>query len=589
MDSELRELQLIFIDEALGFLDGAEEGLISLEASGFDEKIVNTVFRYAHNFKGSANSVGYDKLGRLAHAFEDLLAEIKSGKRTLTTDLISLLLTCTDALRQDIKLYQDVPDHEPENAGLYKQLKDVLAADSTPTSGSDGAAITAPSEISGFGIFDDTLPESEAPTPQSPPPPQLGSPAATVSPGSKQAKANVDETLKIPASRLDQLLNIIGEIVVNQAILDQCLSTKSTASPMALDSIGYMSKLVSDIQALSLSLRLTPIKPLFQKLRRTARDVAASLGKKINLREVGEYSEIDKRVIEVIADPLNHMIRNAIDHGVDTVEERQLLGKPEVAQVSLEAYSQDDRIKIIVADDGRGLDRDKILAKARANGFSIADNTSDEDVFKLIFAPGFSTAQAVTDVSGRGVGMEVVQRAVDDLKGQIEIRSKLGKGTQFVITLPLSLSIVGGMVVRSNGDHYVIPVSQLIETIELTKYPISTVTGMQKVVDLRGEVIPIYDLNMILKKHTRGQLLPGKKATADQSAFVSSSKRPALVTTHKGRKVSFEVQDIVNQQKIVLKPLGKEFENVPGVVAGAVLSNGDPGLVLSLNQLVAAG
>lgn len=574
-DQQMRELQLIFIEEGKQSLADAEETLMALETTGFDVELVNKAFRLAHNFKGSARTVGFTELGKLAHKYEDLLTSIKKETLALSPKLISALLKCNDTLRKELLETQANPEYIPNVDAAIEALTEAASGgESISATLSAVPSTPEPDWTSGFGFFED---EAQKPALSQPTLKKINTPKAAT-------PSVADETLKIPAQRLDVLLNIIGELVVNQSILDERRAKSDTGSPMAVQAIGYMSKLISDIQSLSISLRLVPIKPLFQKLRRTARDVADSLGKQVNLVEEGDYCELDKGVIDRMADPLNHMIRNAMDHGVDTAEERQKLGKSPVATVRVSALTQDDQVKITISDDGRGLNKDKILEKSIKNGLiKKGDELTDEQIFALIFAPGFSTKDQVTDVSGRGVGMEVVQRAVEDLKGSIRIESALGKGTTFEISLPLSLSIIGGMVVEANGQSYIVPVSQLVETIELNKYSIETVTGTGRTLNLRGEVLPVYNLASILHRK-RGPVLKNKP---DKDGVPPS--RPALVTHYRGKKITFEVDKIVNQQKIVLKRLGKEFERIPGIVAGAVLSNGEPGLVLSLDQLVSGG
>ena len=439
----------------------------------------------------------------------------------------------------------------------------------------------------GFEIFEDTPPLKAEPTILTKMATKTKTQAAPT-----QAKTAVDDTLKVPTLRLDQVLNIVGEMVVNQTILDGCRNSGAFTSDTASQAVAYMSKLVNDLHDISNSLRLVPIRPLFQKLRRTARDIASTIEKDFTFLDEGDYCEIDKSVIDRIADPLNHMIRNAVDHGVDTPEERKNAGKPLLAKITLTAITLDDQVKITLSDDGRGLNKDKILAKAVSNGLiQKGAALSDDEIYALIFAAGFSTKEQVTDVSGRGVGMEVVQRAVDDLKGSIKIYSVLGKGTTFEITLPLSLSIIGGMVVQANGQRFVIPVSQLVETIEMGKFKTESITGASRGLILRGEILPIYHLSDLLGRGMSRKKLKNQASDSTVAgAGITPSEamiRPALVAMYRGKKITFEVEEIINQQKIVLKKLGPEFEGIPGIVAGAILSNGEPGLVLSLDSLIA--
>jgi two-component system chemotaxis sensor kinase CheA len=587
---------MVFIQEALGLLTDAEDTLLSLESSGFSVELVNKAFRLAHNFKGSAKSVGFSELGDLAHRYEDILSAIKSGQINLSPEVITALLKTNDRLKHEIESLQVSLDHkvniEVDLERLDRIAQNLCGRTSALETVNSTSESTQPQSGEGvdFGLF---LSEPEP----------LKSPGAQVSQKSlhqavppapsatgQPPPGRSEEMHRVPASRLDTILNIIGEIVVNQSILDECRTRDDTGSAMAMQAIGYMSKLVFDLQNISLSLRLTPIKPLFQKLKRTARDVAESLGKPVNFVDEGDYCEIDKGVIDKIADPLNHMIRNAIDHGIDTPDERVLLGKSATPTVSLKVAALDDQVKITIQDDGRGLNKEKIMAKATSSGIVRPGKAlTDQEIFRLIFAPGFSTKEQVTDVSGRGVGMEVVQRAVDDLKGSIDIKSQLNKGTIFEISLPLSLSIIAGMVISAAGQQFVIPISHLVETIELNKFKIESLNGNAKALNLRGEVLPIFNLaDLIGRKNPRDSDRPNGRHKADKpNSTALPVSRPALVTLAKGRKITFEVDQIENQQKVVLKRLGREFNGMFGVIGGAVLRNGEPSLVLSLDSLVA--
>ncbi len=569
-DSQLHELQDVFLVEAAQIIEDLEQTLLELERNTSSIDLINTAFRLAHNFKGSAKSVAFSDLATLAHKFEDILSAVRKNEFTLSNSSISVLLKATDKLKSEVEGLRQNRNFKNDVKHEIKLLEEILTNKANPSEAKSAAPTDASQKSEeavdwskGFGFFNEDPARVE--TKKTHPP--------AVIPEKKHNQ--IDETLKIPASRLDNLLNIIGELVINQSIIDSFRSRDQLGSTGASQAIAYMSKLVVDIQSLSLALRLVPIRPLFQKLRRTARDVADSLGKSIDFQDIGDHCELDKGVVEKIADPLNHMIRNAIDHGVDTAEERKASGKDPVARIVLEASALEDQIKIIISDDGRGLNKEKIIAKAIAQKIIVpGQNVTDEQAYALIFQPNFSTKEQVSDFSGRGVGMDVVYKAVSDLKGSIKIFSNPGKGTRFEISLPLSLSIISGMVVDVGGSQYVVPVSQLLETIETGKHPVETFTGTARAINLRGEVVPIFRLSDILGQKRKNQ---------------EYQRHPALVVMHRDRKVAFEVDHIVNQQKVVLKKLGSEFQGLPGVIAGAVLSTGEAGLILSLELLIARG
>ncbi|RYZ76947.1 MAG: chemotaxis protein CheA, partial [Proteobacteria bacterium] len=333
---------------------------------------------------------------------------------------------------------------------------------------------------------------------------------------------------------------------------------RALESDASHQTLNAMEKIVHEIQNLSLSLRMSPIAPLFQKLKRIARDASQELHKTIEFVTEGEHVEVDKSVMDQISDPLNHLIRNAVDHGVETDTERAATGKKSNAVITLKAQQQDNRIVITLSDNGRGMNAEKLIAKAKEKGLIAMDTVlTNEQAYALIFSAGFSTKEKVTDMSGRGVGMDVVQKAVWDLKGQIDIQTTLGQGTQFIISLPLSMSILTGMVVRVDQQKYVVPISQLIETVELKKFTIESSTEKGRMFNLRGQVIPIHSLSNILH---------GSQTVAGNELGTG------LVIAHKGRKFLFAIDEICGQQEIVLKKLGRELQDVPGIIAGAILS-----------------
>jgi len=336
-----------------------------------------------------------------------------------------------------------------------------------------------------------------------------------------------------------------------------------------------MGKLVNEIQDVAMGLRMTNVRSLFQRMQRAVRDISLAQGKEIAFSTEGEHVELDRTIIDRMSDPLTHLIRNAVDHGIEDAASRSKSGKSERASVRLSARQDNDMVLITVSDDGKGLDPAKLIAKAKEKGIieETAKLTNDE-TYALIFKPGFSTKEQVTDISGRGVGMDVVARAVEDMKGSIKIETTLGRGTSFVISLPLSLSIINGMVVGIGQRKYIIPVAQLVETLEYRKLKIETCTRDGRMINLRGEVIPVVSLERILGHP--------KDSRPVAEARVS---RPGVVISSAGKKISFEVDELFGQQQVVIKKLGPKMENLPGVVGGAILSNGEPSLVLDLQDL----
>jgi two-component system chemotaxis sensor kinase CheA len=334
-----------------------------------------------------------------------------------------------------------------------------------------------------------------------------------------------------------------------------------------------MTKIIKEIQGTSMSLRMVPLKQTFQKMQRIVRDTSVALSKDIQIHLNGEETELDKTVIEALADPLVHLIRNAVDHGIEGRDERINAGKSTQGSVYLSAYHRGDKIVIEVRDDGKGLSADNLKKKALEKGIlKEGDNLSDEQSYQLIFAPGFSTKNEVSDVSGRGVGMDVVKTNILRLQGNIELETTLGKGTCFRIVLPLTLAIVDGMVVTQGGDRFVIPISQVAESLQPKHEDVSFINETGESLVLRGECLPLLRLDSVLRKRA------GDKRPAWESIAL-------VVRGPNHRPFSILVDDIVCQQQVVIKRLGEEIQGIPGISGAAILGDGKAGLILDLFEL----
>jgi len=584
-----QDMKLAFLEEAQALLDETEAAFIALDEGDRSPDLIDRIFRLAHNFKGSAKTVGLQHLSDFGHAFEDALTKVKSGVLIPDKDVCTVLLQTLDhfksyvaGLKEDLKYIHDTEaiiatlnslanDTTPQNS------ESVETNISTMSSSISIESIDVPSEIAVAPPAQASVAETDVATaiePVAAPPIEL---AATRSSGTPKAKPAEEENLKVNRKKLDTLLNLIGELVVNQSMVAGFRDLQLLNSEPSMRTISAMEKIVLEIQSISMALRMTPIAPLFQKLKRIARDASGSLSKTIQFQTEGEHVEVDKIVLEKISDPLTHLVRNAVDHGIETDEERTSAGKDSVAVVTLSAQQKEDRIIITLADNGRGMNAKKLIAKAiEKNLIPASAQLSDEEAYALIFKPGFSTKEQVTDMSGRGVGMDVVQRAIEDLKGHIQIQTKLGEGSKFTISLPLSMSILTGMVVGIDQKKYVVPISQLVETVELSHFRIETSTEKGRMFNLRGDIIPVYSMSRILHSKTVSSVDPTKRRTG-------------LITIYNGKKYSFEIDEIFGQQQIVLKKLGHEMRNLPGIVAGAILNTGEPGLVLDLSDFIEKG
>lgn len=382
------------------------------------------------------------------------------------------------------------------------------------------------------------------------------------------ARASENETVRVDRIRLDELINQIGELVIGASMVEQEILSLAAGQP--LESMSALGKIVRDLQEMSLGLRMVPIAATFQKMNRVIREVAKKVGKQVNFVTEGDDTELDKSVVDQISDPLVHMVRNAADHGIELPEERLAVGKPSEGTVKLRAFQQGGNVFIELSDDGRGLDRQRILAKAIERELISADATpTDAEICNMIFLPGFSTAKEVTDVSGRGVGMDVVRRNVEALQGSVTVRSTQGHGSIITVRLPLTLAILDGLLVRLSNQIFVIPLLSVIESICIRSHEVHRVANVGDVVMLRGEVVPLLRLH---------QLLNIKPMDDDQGLLV--------IVEEQGKRIALKVDELLGQQQVVIKNLETNYRKVPGVAGATILGDGQVALILDVFGIV---
>ncbi|GMW01768.1 MAG: hypothetical protein AMXMBFR84_29050 [Candidatus Hydrogenedentota bacterium] len=384
---------------------------------------------------------------------------------------------------------------------------------------------------------------------------------------------SVKEVLKVDAERLDKLVDMIGELVIVQSMVTQTDGFRKSASAMALRNLDQLDRITRDLQQTGMSLRMVPLRSTFQKITRLVRDLAQKTGKEVEFVVSGEDTEIDKSMVDQIGDPLVHMIRNAVDHGLeDTAAERMEAGKPAKGTIELHAFHRHGNLVIEIRDDGRGLDRDRILAKAHERGIEWAgDHMSDPEVWNLIFEAGFSTAKTVTDVSGRGVGMDVVRRNVAQLRGRVDIQSVLGRGTTFSIRLPLTLAIIDGMALMAGNERYITPIGSVVRAIRPEGRDIQTFNQRGEMLSLQGHLIPLFRLKRILDMR------------APEPELTQST---VLVVEDNGKQIGLVADELLGQQQTVVKTLGRALGSVPGIAGGAIMPDGRVGLILDVAGLI---
>lgn len=385
------------------------------------------------------------------------------------------------------------------------------------------------------------------------------------------AKGGESTSIRVPVNKVDQIINLVGELIITQSMLDQTVSELDNVSNGALvNGMSLLQRNARDLQESVMSIRMVPMDYVFSRFPRLVRDLAKKLDKDVELVTEGESTELDKSLTERIIDPLTHLVRNSLDHGIESPEAREAAGKPRTGRLTLSAQHQGGNILIEVIDDGAGLNRDKLLAKARENGLSVTDSMSDDEVWQLIFAPGFSTAKEVSDVSGRGVGMDVVKRNIQEMGGHVEILSRPGQGTTTRIVLPLTLAILDGMSIKVGGEVFILPLSAVLESLQPRQEDLYAMAGDDVVLKVRDEYLPVVAVH---------QALDVVDACTEPTQCI------AVIVQGEGRRYALLVDDLLGQQQVVVKNLETNYRKVPGVSAATILGDGSVALILDIAGL----
>ncbi|MDP1611473.1 MAG: chemotaxis protein CheW [Sulfuritalea sp.] len=442
-------------------------------------------------------------------------------------------------------------------------LEFVARSDSIRVGAAD-AAVGANDGDGAYGLFDAVPP---APTLAAAPPAMSGTEKR-----SAPSPAAVESSIRVDVDKVDQLVNLLGELVITQSMLAQSAALLDPVEFERLHvGLAQLERNTRDMQEAVMSIRMLPISVVFSRFPRVVRDLAQKLGKQIELRTLGEGTELDKGLIERISDPLTHLIRNSIDHGIEMPAQRVALGKPPTGTITLKASHQGGSIVIEVGDDGAGLDRRRILAKAAEKGLAVHEQMSDDEVWLLIFEPGFSTAEVVTEVSGRGVGMDVVRRNIAALGGRVEIESTAGSGTRMTVRLPLTLAILDGMSVAVGNETYMIALGYVLESLQVERGMIKSVSGVERLVQVRGEYLPVVALYELFS-------IPGSHTRLDEGIMV--------VVEADGIRAALFVDALLGQQPVVIKSLESNYRKVPGIAAATIMGDGHVALILDVAALV---
>jgi len=525
----------------------------------------------------------------LTHEVESLLDLARNRKLRLNSTIITEVLKSRDAVQAMVQQITaalengTLPAEVIPVSHLMRAVKR-LAVPDTDKPAASAEAPAAPTPVAGTQASAPLAPvlhfnESTAPvaaaepitTAQSTP----ATPEAKAAPGAAtQGKTGSSSTVRVNTDKLDSLMDVVGELVIVQSQLSESARVLGIENSPLQRNISQFGRLTKEMQHTAMSLRMIPIKPTFQKMERLARDLSRDFGKKVNFHVNGEDTELDRTVVEDIGDPLVHMVRNSLDHGLETTAERIAAGKSEHGNVTLKAYHEGGNIVIELSDDGRGINPDKIISKARKQGL-VQPNAqlSKEEILNLIFLPGFSTAEKVTAVSGRGVGMDVVRRNIDKLRGKIEIISEVGQGSTFRIRLPLTMAIIDGLVVRVGEDRFILPSTSVQMALRPPKEALFTIQGRGEVLDHRGKILPVHRL------HRRFGIA---------GAIENPWEAIIVIVESNGRANALLVDDMVSKQEVVIKPLGGFLQSLAGISGGAILGDGNIALILDPGSLFLA-
>lgn len=554
-NDDMQELVQDFLVETNEIIENLDHDLVELESNQNDLELLNKIFRGAHTMKGSSSFLGFNKLADLTHHAEDILNKLRKGEMVVTREIMDTLLEFVDKTKQIISDIENGTD----TADVASVINDLKLASEGKLVGKKPAAASAPAA-------------------QAAAPAQAARKAAPKQEAKQQHQATqVEQTIRVDVSRLDSLVNLVGELVLSRNRLSQIageLENKFENEYLVeqlLDVTSAIGMNTTELQLAIMKTRMIAIGKVFNKFPRVVRDIARDTGKEIELIISGEETELDKQVIESIGDPLLHMIRNSCDHGVETPEVRVAKGKPRTGTVLLSAYHEGNHVVIEIKDDGAGMDPDKLKRKAIEKGvitLDEANNMDDKQAFGLIFKAGFSTAEKITNISGRGVGMDVVRNNIEKLNGIITIDSKINEGSTFFLKLPLTLAIIQALLVEVAGETFAIPLASVVETVRITNEEIHSFEG-REVLKLRDRVLSLVRLD--------------EAFALDE---LEQDEIYVVVVALAEKQLGFIVDKLIGQEEIVIKSLGEYLGGNPGIAGATITGDGRVRLILDVSGVI---
>lgn len=540
-DDELREIIDCFLLESIENLDAIEPILIGFEhGSAVDIEDIHAMFRALHSIKGNASYLTFALIEQVAHAAETALQTVCDGIQPLTQSLVDSLFAVIDVLKEAFaNVRQHATDHTPPTEANVVLLLQQLAQVHQPA---EGASVTA-------------------------------SPAQPPSVPVQLIDTDTAPTLRVEIEKLDHIMELIGELLIATNTLRESPALNRFNSDDIDQATRRISTLARHLQDETMNLRMIPIRSVFQKMHRLVRDVSHRQNKAVRLIIEGAETEIDKQVAAHITDPLMHLLRNAIDHGLETSEHRRQKGKNPIGAIVLSAQHRGNEVWVRISDDGRGLNREAIVARAQHLFDDPPETLTDQQVHRFIFRPGITTVQALSDISGRGIGLDVVHKNITAIGGRIDVQSRRGHGCTFTLRIPLTLTVIDGMLMRVGTNHLTLPLLQIRESIQVSARQIMSLSGGRELIRVRGEVMPIIRLHRFF---------------AIQQAVTSIEDGVVVIVEHDGRTLGLLVDDLIGQRQTVIKPLPAMLGEQLGLAGCTLLGNGDISLIVDLSSLISA-
>lgn len=585
-DPEMREIVESFLVESKEIIDSLDLDLIELEKNPTDENLLNKVFRSFHTIKGSAGFLNLTKLTALTHRCEDILNKLRRREVNLSSEIMDAILGGYDKMKELLQSIETKLSEDVETDEVISKLQKTLSkmngssadtiekkVDDKPKRGRKKKNDISTHESKSAEVTEtkkEIVEEKLTPTAEQKP----------ESENSSLDSKKADNTIRVDVEKLDELLNMVSELVLGRNRLAQInidVSREFEGTQLAREleeTTKLIDMMTNELQQLVMKTRMVKIGKVFNKYPRLVRDLSKSANKKINLITEGEDTELDKTLIEEINDPLVHIIRNSIDHGIEKEDDRIKAGKNPVGTIKLKAEHEGNNILITIEDDGKGIDPEVIKSKAISKGLITkekADELSKQDILNLIFLPGFSTAEVVTNISGRGVGMDVVKTNVTKLRGMINLESTVGAGIKIQIKLPLTLAIISGMVVKVESEQFVIPLNSVVEVIRVHSENIYTINN-KPVIKLRDRIIPLISLREVVLNQSNNSL--------------NNIWQYVVIVGIAERIVGIAVDELLGQKEIVIKSLGSYIGRVPGIAGSTIMGDGTVILILDINELI---